>query len=133
MAWRDYSRSNVVPFTAMVAVECSNVYTNTLIKAATLKGMSYYVLIVYTFAISTLVLLPLSVIFRSAAVLSLIKFPLMLTIFLLGLIGCLAQVFRCKGIEYSSPSLASAMSNLTPAFTFILAINFRFFFVYFCY
>lgn len=30
------------------------------------------------------------------------------------------------GISYSSPTLGSAMSNLIPAFTFILAIIFRF-------
>jgi drug/metabolite transporter (DMT)-like permease len=32
------------------------------------------------------------------------------------------QLCGYKGIEYSSPTLASAMSNLTPAFTFILAV-----------
>lgn len=30
-----------------------------------------------------------------------------------------------KGVEYSSPTLSSAISNLTPAFTFTLAIIFR--------
>lgn len=30
------------------------------------------------------------------------------------------------GINYSSPTLASAISNLTPAFTFLLAVVFRF-------
>ncbi|KAG9137805.1 hypothetical protein Leryth_022949 [Lithospermum erythrorhizon] len=33
------------------------------------------------------------------------------------------------GLEYSSPTLASAVGNLTSAFTFILAILFRFFFL----
>ncbi|GFY87170.1 nodulin MtN21 /EamA-like transporter family protein [Actinidia rufa] len=37
----------------------------------------------------------------------------------------LAQIFGFKGIEYSSPTLASATSNLIPAFTFVLAIFFR--------
>ncbi|KAF8075375.1 hypothetical protein N665_1099s0001 [Sinapis alba] len=31
----------------------------------------------------------------------------------------------CKGIEYSSPTLSSAISNLTPAFTFTLAVILR--------
>jgi drug/metabolite transporter (DMT)-like permease len=31
------------------------------------------------------------------------------------------------GVSYSSPTLASAMSNLVPAFTFLLAVIFRFF------
>ena len=38
----------------------------------------------------------------------------------------LAQICGYRGIAYSSPTLASAISNLTPAFTFILAIIFRF-------
>ncbi|MBA0581811.1 hypothetical protein Gorai_023980, partial [Gossypium raimondii] len=45
-------------------------------------------------------------------------------LFLLGLIGFLAQICAYKGIAYSSPTLASAMSNLGPAFTFILAVLF---------
>lgn len=40
-----------------------------------------------------------------------------------------------KGLSYSSPTLASAISNLMPAFTYILAIIFRYvvfsFFLYF--
>jgi len=32
------------------------------------------------------------------------------------------------GIEYSNPTLASAISNINPAITFILAIIFRFYF-----
>ncbi|OWM76040.1 hypothetical protein CDL15_Pgr009685 [Punica granatum] len=35
---------------------------------------------------------------------------------------CFLQLFMYIGIGYSSPTLASAMSDLTPAFTFILAI-----------
>ena len=33
---------DVLPFSDMVAVECTNVGLNTLFKAATLKGLSYY-------------------------------------------------------------------------------------------
>ncbi|CAL5323784.1 unnamed protein product [Camellia sinensis] len=46
-------------------------------------------------------------------------------IFLLGLIGCTSQILGYTGINYSSPTLASAISNLVPAFTFILALIFR--------
>lgn len=48
---------DVIPFTVMVAIECSNVGVNVLFKAATEKGLSYYVFIAYSFAVSTLVLL----------------------------------------------------------------------------
>ncbi|CAI9111079.1 OLC1v1011216C1 [Oldenlandia corymbosa var. corymbosa] len=38
---------------------------------------------------------------------------------------CTSQIMGYTGITYSSPTLASAISNLVPAFTFILAIIFR--------
>lgn len=43
-------------------------------------------------------------------------------------IRCTSQIMGYTGINYSSPTLASAISNLVPAFTFILALLFRFFF-----
>lgn len=45
--------------------------------------------------------------------------------FVLGFLGSIAQFLGYRGIAYSSPTLGSAMSNLTPATTFILAILFR--------
>lgn len=36
-----------------------------------------------------------------------------------------AQYLGYAGIEYSTPTLASAMSNLMPASTFVLAVLFR--------
>ncbi|GAB4854796.1 hypothetical protein Ancab_023381, partial [Ancistrocladus abbreviatus] len=49
---------DVLPFTVMVAMECSNVGLNTLFKAATMRGMSYYVFVVYSYAIAAFILLP---------------------------------------------------------------------------
>lgn len=40
--------------------------------------------------------------------------------------SCTSQIMGYTGIIYSSPTLASAISNLVPAFTFILAVIFRF-------
>ena len=37
-----------------------------------------------------------------------------------------AQIMSYIGIELSSPTLASAILNLVPAFTFVLALIFRF-------
>ncbi|CAL1357970.1 unnamed protein product [Linum trigynum] len=36
-----------------------------------------------------------------------------------------SSIVGSAGISYSSPTLASAIANLTPAFTFILAVMFR--------
>ena len=41
----------------------------------------------------------------------------------------LSEIVAYKGIDYSSPTLASAIGNLTPALTFMLAIFFRFHFL----
>ncbi|KAF3947571.1 hypothetical protein CMV_026311 [Castanea mollissima] len=100
-----YWYKNVLPFSAMVAVECSNIGIYIVFEVATLKGLSYYVFVFYSFAIATLILLPLVFIFPSRFV---------------------DQLCGYIGIEYSSLTLASAVSNLTLALTFILAVIFRF-------
>ncbi|KAJ7974530.1 WAT1-related protein [Quillaja saponaria] len=74
---------------------------------------------------SNLVLLPLVFFFPRTTGLPSLNFSLLYKIFLLGLLGFLSTVFGYIGIEYSSPTLASATSNLTPAFTFVLALVFR--------
>ncbi|XP_020999081.1 WAT1-related protein At5g40240 [Arachis duranensis] len=122
-----YCYREVVPFCAMVAVECTNVGVNVLFKQATLKGFSYYAFIVYSFALSTLFLfLPLPFVFQWSRGLPPFNVSLVLRIFLLGTIGFVAQLSGYKGLEYTSPTLFSALSNLIPAFTFILAVFFRF-------
>ena len=61
MAWR-YINRDVVPFVVMVAVECVTVGSTTLFKAASLRGLSFYVFVFYTYVVAALVL-PLSLIF----------------------------------------------------------------------
>ncbi|KAL2500021.1 WAT1-related protein [Abeliophyllum distichum] len=80
---------------------------------------------VYSYAISALVLFPLSFIFHRKTLLPPFTLGLMSRFFVLGLLGFIAQYLGYKGIAYSSPTLGSAMSNLTPATTFILAVLFR--------
>ncbi|WVZ09065.1 hypothetical protein V8G54_022411 [Vigna mungo] len=122
-----YCYKEVLPFTAMVAIECSNVGVNILFKAATQKGLSYYAFIAYSYLISVLfLLLPLPFVFRWSRGLPPLNLSLISRIFLLGVIGRVtAQLSGYKGLNYTSPTLASALSNLIPAFTFILAIIFR--------
>ncbi|KAG2325227.1 hypothetical protein Bca52824_007955 [Brassica carinata] len=124
VAWI-YICRDAVPFTAMVAVECVTVGSNTLFKAATMRGLSFYVFVFYNYVVATLVLLPLSLLFGRSRRLPSAKSPVFFKIFLLALVGFMSVIAGCKGIEYSSPTLASAISNLTPAFTFTLAIIFR--------
>ncbi|RDX58001.1 WAT1-related protein, partial [Mucuna pruriens] len=92
------------PFAAMVAVECLDVGLTTLSKAAMSKGMNHFVFVVYSNALATFILLSFSFFFHSITVMQ----------------NC---VFT--GIDYSSPTLGSAMTNLTPAITFVLAVSLR--------
>lgn len=57
MAGRSCYR-DALPFMAMVTMECANVGLNTLFKAATLRGMSYHVFVVYSYSVAALFLLP---------------------------------------------------------------------------
>ncbi|KAI5665557.1 hypothetical protein M9H77_15410 [Catharanthus roseus] len=115
----------VLPFSAMLVVEFTNVGLSTIFKAATLKGLSNHVFMVYSYGISSLVLLPLCYIFYRNTKLPALSFNLLLRFFFLGLMGFTAQYLGYAGIEYSTPTLASAMSNLMPASTFVLAVLFR--------
>ncbi|XP_059670189.1 WAT1-related protein At3g28050-like [Cornus florida] len=120
-----YCYRDVLPLTAMVTMECINVALNTLFKAATLKGMSYHVFVAYAYAVAALILLPSPFFSHRSRVLPPVNFSIISKICLLGLIGCASQIVGYTGINYSSPTLSSAISNLIPAFTFILAIIFR--------
>ncbi|KAJ9152481.1 hypothetical protein P3X46_026042 [Hevea brasiliensis] len=124
MAW-SFLYEDFLPFVAMVSVECANVGVNILFKAASSKRMSYHVFIVYSYAIASLLLIPVPFFFRSIPVRSSLKLPLLSRIWILAFIGFLAQIVGNNAIKYSSPTFASAMSNLTPVFTFAFAVIFR--------
>jgi hypothetical protein len=49
---RRYCYKDGLPFGAMFAVECTNVGLSTIFKAATLKGLSYHVFMVYSYGVS---------------------------------------------------------------------------------
>lgn len=106
----------------MVAMECLEVGLNTLSKAAMRRGMSDFVFVVYSNALAICFLLPASLIFYRKRTRPPLTFSILCRIFLLGLLSSCVQMFMYFGIGYSSPTLASAMMDLAPAFAFILAI-----------
>uniref|UniRef100_A0A6N2LGE3 WAT1-related protein n=1 Tax=Salix viminalis TaxID=40686 RepID=A0A6N2LGE3_SALVM len=115
---------NSLPFAAMVMVECLDVGLTTLSKAAMSKGMSRFVFVVYSNALATLILLPCLIFHRAKR--PPVTFSLLWKFFLLSLVGItLMQNCVFAGVSYSSPTLASAMGQLIPAFTFLLAVIFR--------
>ncbi|XP_062116343.1 WAT1-related protein At4g15540-like isoform X2 [Humulus lupulus] len=116
---------DLVPFAAMVMVECLDVGLTTLSKAAMTKGMNHYVFVVYSNALATIIFLPLFI-FQRKKTPPPLSFSLLSKFFLLSFAGItLLQNCVFAGVSYSSPTLGSAMSNLAPAFTFILAVFFR--------
>ncbi|XP_051121004.1 WAT1-related protein At3g28050-like [Andrographis paniculata] len=122
---RRYCYREALPFAAMVAMECTNVGLNTLFKLATRHGMSRHVFLVYAYGVAAFVLLPSPFFSRRSPLLPSLNSRILLKIFLLGAVGYSSQIMGYTGIDYASPTLASAMSNLAPAFTFVLAIVFR--------
>ncbi|RWR72848.1 WAT1-related-like protein [Cinnamomum micranthum f. kanehirae] len=113
-----------LPFAAMVAVECLDVGLTTLSKAAMSRGMSHFIFVLYSNALAAVILVPLSFFQRKKR--PPLTLPLLCRFFFLGLTGItIMQNCVYTGISYSSPTLGSAMSNLIPAFTFVLAIIFR--------
>ncbi|XP_024184553.1 WAT1-related protein At3g28050 isoform X1 [Rosa chinensis] len=112
----------LLPFAAMVTVQFTDVGISTISKAAMSRGMSSYVLIVYSNALATLLLLPSFILQKKQVSLT---FSFLSGLFLLGLIGSSSILLAYNGINYSSPTLSSAMANLIPIYTFMLAIIFR--------
>ncbi|KAF3437078.1 hypothetical protein FNV43_RR19831 [Rhamnella rubrinervis] len=115
----------LAPIAAMVLLQFLDVGIATITKAAMSSGMSRYVLVVYSNALGTLILLPVSLIIERKKRPPL-TFSILCKLFLIGLVG-ITMMRNCMftGVNYSSPTLSSAMSNLTPAFIFLLAIIFR--------
>ncbi|KAJ4830951.1 hypothetical protein Tsubulata_031145 [Turnera subulata] len=109
----------------MLAVEFLEVGMNTVNKAAMRQGLNDFILVVYSNFLAIFLLLFACFIFYRNRTLPPLSWPIIGRIFLLGLLSCSGQVFTYVGISYSSPTLASAMIDLTPAFTFLLAIMSR--------
>ncbi|KAK6913147.1 EamA domain [Dillenia turbinata] len=115
----------VLPVTAMLILRCALVGGATLFKAANNKGLSYYAFVVYYHGLATLLLLFSPFVFNSRSGLPPLNICILRKIFLLGALGATTMILAFKGISYSSPTLHSAISNLNPGFTFILAVIFR--------
>uniref|UniRef100_A0A7N1A921 EamA domain-containing protein n=1 Tax=Kalanchoe fedtschenkoi TaxID=63787 RepID=A0A7N1A921_KALFE len=116
---------NLLPFAAMATAQCIFTGLTVISKAAMLQGLSPFVFIVYSNGLSTIFLL-LAHFFSRRISQPPITFLILGKLFILGLVGTtLLQNFMFTGINYSSPTLSSAITNVQPALTFVLAIIFR--------
>ncbi|XP_011086524.1 WAT1-related protein At3g28050 [Sesamum indicum] len=113
-----------LPFIGMVSAVVALAINMIISKMAMSKGISFYILSVYSNGFATLILFPTAFLFHGSKRPPL-SFPVLWRICLLASFGCFAEIGSYAGINYSSPTLSTAMLNLVPAFTYILAIIFR--------
>ncbi|KAL1309763.1 hypothetical protein HN51_052460 [Arachis hypogaea] len=113
-----------LPFVGMIMAELAQVGLIILSKQVMAKGMSSFIFIFYSNSLASLILLPSSF-FIHRFNRPPITFSTIIGCFFLGLLGFMAQAFGYAGINYSSATLSTAMLNLVPGFTFVLAVLFR--------
>ncbi|XP_022891530.1 WAT1-related protein At5g40240-like [Olea europaea var. sylvestris] len=113
-----------LPFMAMVLAVTALATGMIISKMAMSTGTSFFILSFYSNALATLILFPCGFFFHRSKRPPL-TFSILWRIFLLALFGYIADVGSYAGINYSSPTLGTALVNLVPGFTYILAIIFR--------
>ncbi|OAY38703.1 hypothetical protein MANES_10G037100v8 [Manihot esculenta] len=108
----------------MVVVQFFLAGLNVLYKLATYDGMSLRVIVSYRFIFATLFLIPLALIFERKKRPKL-TWTILFQAFLCGFFGgSLCQNLYSESLVLTSATFASAMANLIPAVTFILAASF---------
>ncbi|XP_027913530.1 WAT1-related protein At5g40240-like isoform X3 [Vigna unguiculata] len=95
--------AKLLPFVGMMVAMLTQSGSMVVIKFAMIDDINKYVMVVYSFALSTILLLPFAFFLHRSA----------------------ATTMGYVGIELSSPTLGSDLLSLVPAFTFILALIFR--------
>ncbi|XP_038712532.1 WAT1-related protein At4g30420-like isoform X3 [Tripterygium wilfordii] len=107
---------------AMFGLQFASAGLTLLSRAAFVRGTSPRVFIVYRQAIATLFVAPIAYFTRRKSSGSSIGLRSFALIFLLSLIGVtINQNIFFEGLFLSSSSMASAMTNLVPAITFVMA------------
>ncbi|KAG2290724.1 hypothetical protein Bca52824_050328 [Brassica carinata] len=113
------------PFFAMVCLQFGYAGMNLVTKTVLDRGMSHYVLVAYRNAFATAAIAPIAFL-SERKVRSKMTFPIFMNIFVLALLGpVIDQNLYYIGLKLTSPTFSSAVSNIVPAITFILATLFR--------
>ncbi|XP_028783886.1 WAT1-related protein At5g40240 [Neltuma alba] len=94
-------------------------------KIALNGGINTYVLAFYSYALSSFLLLPFIAFLFHRSQAPPLNFSSICRFFLLAIFGSSGTVLAYVGLDLSSPTMAAALLNLIPAFTFVLALIFR--------
>ncbi|MFQ6648764.1 hypothetical protein Gotur_020898 [Gossypium turneri] len=117
---------SIKPPLLMVLVQIIFAGVNVMYKLAADDGMSLRLIVVYRFMFATVIMVPLALIFERKS-LKKINRKVLLQAFLCGLFGgSLGQNLYLQSLVHTSATFVAAMINLAPAFTFILAICFKY-------
>ncbi|XP_057429086.1 WAT1-related protein At1g68170-like [Lotus japonicus] len=112
------------PTLLMVAVQIAFAGVNVLYKLALNDGMNLRVVSAYRFVFATAFMAPLALILERKNRTKM-TWMVLFQSFLCGVFGgALSQILYLESLALTSVTFASAMSNLTPAITFIIAASF---------
>ncbi|KAK4485782.1 hypothetical protein RD792_008429 [Penstemon davidsonii] len=117
--------NEATPYVGMVLASIAQVGLMIISKRAMASGMTNFTFVAYSNALASLLLLPLSLLIHRSSNRPPLTLLLLCGFFSLGFLGCSAQLTGYTGINYTSAAFASAMLNLIPGFTFVLALIFR--------
>ncbi|XP_057515353.1 WAT1-related protein At1g09380-like [Amaranthus tricolor] len=118
------AKKELLPFLAMVIVQVGYGGMNICSKAAMESGMNPLILVAYRQLFATIAIVPFAYFFERAKRPKITK-QVLIQIFFCSLFGAtLNQILYFVGLNVTSATIASALYNLLPAMTFILAIPF---------
>ncbi|GMI70562.1 Usually multiple acids move in and out Transporters 24 [Hibiscus trionum] len=110
------------PAMLMVMVQVAFAGVNVLYKFAANDGMSLRIIVAYRFLFATAVMVPLALIVERKR--PKLTWTILLQAFLCALLGgSLSQNMYIESLALTSATFVCAMTNLTPAITFIVAIT----------
>ncbi|KAL4367755.1 hypothetical protein GQ457_05G032280 [Hibiscus cannabinus] len=113
--------NQALPYVAMVLMRFGSAGMPIVAKYALNKGLSQHVLVVYRFAIATLVLAPFAIVF-DRKVRPKMTLSVFVQIVLLSLLEpAIDQNLYYTGMKYTTPTVATALCNVLPAYVFLLA------------
>ncbi|KAF8389302.1 hypothetical protein HHK36_025995 [Tetracentron sinense] len=115
---RDYK-----PMIAMFALQVTSAVASLSIRAALIRGLNPRVFVVYRQAIATLFIAPIAYFSeRKSTTKSSLTVRSFCLMFLASLVGItMDQIMYFEGLRLASSSIATAMTNLVPAITFLIA------------
>ncbi|KAF8021979.1 hypothetical protein BT93_G2189 [Corymbia citriodora subsp. variegata] len=117
--------SRVKPYLAVVLLQFGFAGMAIVAKFSLNRGMNQHVFVVYRHAFATVVIAPFAIIFERKTRPKMTK-SVLLKILLMGLLEpVIDQNLYYTGMKYTTASFTAAMSNMLPAFAFLMAWFFR--------